>query len=207
LFLSEYLNPLGYKVFPVSLPEKLLAVCSGLAEYGKNNITYVEGMGSFYSPVAFLSDLPCTGDEWFEPGIMEKCHNCKACLIKCPTGAITADRFLIYAEKCLVFHNERSSDYPFPGWINNNFHNCVVGCMLCQQFCPVDKPFLNWFDGNEEFSKEESLLIMQGAAIDLLPSETKAKLERLELVEYYNLLPRNLGVLFEQRNSGSINND
>ena len=29
------------------LPEKLLAVCAGLARYGRNNIAYVDGWGSF----------------------------------------------------------------------------------------------------------------------------------------------------------------
>jgi len=45
---KTHLNPRGYRLQKVRLPEKLLAVRSGLARYGKNNITYVAGMGSFH---------------------------------------------------------------------------------------------------------------------------------------------------------------
>ena len=44
-FLNTDLKPQGYQIEKVRLPDKLLAVHSGLAQYGKNNITYVKGMG------------------------------------------------------------------------------------------------------------------------------------------------------------------
>jgi epoxyqueuosine reductase len=37
---------------------KRLAVRSGLARYGRNNVTYVEGMGSFLELSASLTDMP-----------------------------------------------------------------------------------------------------------------------------------------------------
>lgn len=192
---KNFLNPLGYRAETADIPEKLLAVKSGLAEYGRNNITYVKGMGSFYSPAAFYSDIPCNTDDWFEPKMMDRCGSCKACLLKCPTGAISSERFLLHAEKCLVFHNERAPEIPFPEWIDPSAHNAVVGCMICQQYCPEDKPFLNWFEGNETFSDEETLQILEGIPFEELNSVTKEKLERLELVDYYKMLPRNLRVL------------
>jgi epoxyqueuosine reductase len=42
--LGEILRPRGYDLKKIRLPEKLLAACSGLAEYGKNNVTYVREM-------------------------------------------------------------------------------------------------------------------------------------------------------------------
>jgi epoxyqueuosine reductase len=193
--LLSFLIPLGYKAFMADLPEKLLAVRSGMAEYGRNNITYVKEMGSFYSPAAFYSDMPCDTDCWCEPKMMDRCGNCLSCIIKCPAGAISSERFLLHAEKCLVFHNERAPGIPFPEWIDPAWHNAVVGCMTCQQYCPEDKPFLNWFEGNETFSDEETSQIMEGVPFEELSSATKEKLERLELVDYYKMLPRNLGVL------------
>lgn len=193
--LLDFLNLIGYNAEIVNIPEKLLSVRSGIAEYGRNNITYVKGMGSFYSPAAFFSDMPCNTDYWYEPKMMDRCINCKACLLKCPTGAITSERFLLFAEKCLVFHNERSHEIPFPGWIDPSSHNAIVGCMICQQYCPEDKTFLDWFDGNEIFSEEETLQILQGVSYKELNSTTKEKLERLELADYYKMLPRNLNVL------------
>lgn len=126
--------------------------------------------------------------------MMDSCHNCRICQTKCPSGAITSDRFLIQAEKCLVFHNERSPEHPFPGWIDPSWHNCLIGCMLCQEYCPENKEFLDWFAGNESFSHEETALFLNGTSEDGLPAETRTKLERLGLLYALDMLPRNLGV-------------
>ncbi|MBM4430416.1 MAG: hypothetical protein FJ026_08745 [Chloroflexi bacterium] len=194
--LRDWLSGQGYRLTKASLPQKALAVRSGLAEYGRNNITYVPDWGSFYQPVAFFSDLPCADDDWREPRLMEHCEDCHACQLKCPTGAIGTDRFLLHAERCLVYHNERSGQYPFPAWIDPAWHNCLMGCMLCQRYCPVDKPLLDWFDGDDEFSAEETALLMKPAAPDELSPELKVRLERLGLLDSLDALPRNLGVFF-----------
>jgi epoxyqueuosine reductase len=196
--LGNILAPEGYRLAQARLPQKLLFTRSGLAEYGRNNISYVPGMGSFYQPTVFFSDLPCEQDAWGEPRMLERCQTCKACMIKCPTGAISEDRFLLHAERCLVFHNERSASLPFPAWIDSAAHNSPVGCMLCQQFCPEDKPFLDWFEGDMDFDLDETSLIMQGTPMEQLPHDTRQKLEQLELMDYLDKLPRNLGVLFQR---------
>jgi epoxyqueuosine reductase len=198
-WLASSLAPAGYRLVTAKLPQKLLAVCSGLAEYGRNNITYVPGMGSFHQPVAWFSDLPPPEpDTWRAPKMMERCETCRACQLKCPTGAIGEDRFLLHAERCLVYHNERSGEHPFPSWIDPAAHNSVMGCMICQRYCPEDKPFLDWFEGDEEFSGEETALLLHGAKPEQLLPETRAKLERLELLDSLDALPRNVGVLLER---------
>ena len=116
--LAEVLESGGYRAAKAVLPKKLLAVRSGLAAYGKNNITYVPGMGSFHGLVAVFSDLPAPEGTWRDAEMMEACHKCAACRRHCPTGAIDADRFLLRAERCLTFHNEKPVDVPFPGWID-----------------------------------------------------------------------------------------
>lgn len=197
--LNDLLCPAGYRVAGALLPDKSLAAHSGLAEYGRNNIGYVPGMGSFYQATVYFSDLPCTDDPWREPRMMARCETCRACLIQCPTGAITEERFLLHAERCIVYHNERSFIHPFPAWIDPAAHNCLVGCMICQQFCPEDKAFLGWFEDNEEFSQQETTLLMRGVTADQLPAGTRAKLERLELLDSLENLPRNLGVFFNAK--------
>ena len=196
--LGKLLAPEGFRVVPARLPQKLLAVHSGLAEYGRNNITYISGLGSFYQPTVFFSDMPVEEDCWLEPRMMARCESCKACLIKCPTGAIAEDRFLLHAERCLVFHNERSASQPFPDWIKQGAHNSIMGCMLCQQFCPEDRPFLDWFEGGEEFNEEETTMLLSGIEKKLLPGITREKLERLELLDDLEKLPRNLGILLRR---------
>ena len=188
----------GYRLAPAVLPKKLLAVHSGLGAYGRNNICYVDGMGSFHQLVAFYSDLPCQEDHWQELRMMESCQKCSACLCYCPTGAITADRFLLRAERCLTFLNEKPGDVSFPTWLDPSWHECLVGCLHCQRECPQNQDFLEWVEEGEEFSAEETALLLQGAALERLPAATVEKLQRCDLVDVLDVIPRNLGVLLDQ---------
>jgi len=194
--LTGILGPENYRVAQALLPEKLLAVHSGMGSYGRNNICYVGGMGSFHQLVAFYTDFSSREDSWQESKLMKSCEKCSACLRSCPTGAITPKRFLLHAERCISFHNERIGD--FPGWIDPSWHNCIVGCLLCQTVCPENKDFLQWVEEKEEFSREETDPLLEGKQLDRLPSLVIRKLERLELIEYLNVLPRNLSVLLNK---------
>lgn len=196
--LAKILGAKGYHVARTKIPLKLLATRSGLAEYGRNNISYVQGMGSFLQLVAVYSDLPCKKDNWQKPQMMKRCKHCQACLRNCPTGAIASDRFLLHAERCIVFHNEKKGDIPFPTWMKTSWHNCLVGCLHCQRVCPEDKEFLQWIEEKEEFTEEETTLILEGTPHERLQSETVRKLEHLDLLDSLNSLPRNLGVFFRR---------
>jgi len=191
--LADVLEPKGYEIASALLPVKLLSARSGLCFYGKNNICFVPGMGSFHRLMAFYSDLPCLEDIWRESVMLEDCENCSACLNACPTGAITSDRFLIKAERCLTFLNEGSSD--FPDWLDPSWHNCLVGCLNCQKACPQNMDFLEWIQPGAEFSEEETSLILDEVPLKKLPAATAKKLEKLYLLEYNDILPRNLRVL------------
>jgi epoxyqueuosine reductase len=193
--LAESLEPAGYRVALAVLPKKLLAVHSGLGVYGRNNLCYVPGMGSFHRLVALCSDLPCPENEWRELEMMESCHKCFACQRHCPTGAITAERFLLHAERCLTFHNERPNEIDFPSWIDGSWHNRVIGCFHCQAVCPQNRGFLEWVEEGAAFSEEETDLIMQGLPLDQLPSALAEKVARFDIVGLLEVLPRNLAVL------------
>jgi epoxyqueuosine reductase len=194
--LEAHLGPQGYRLQKVRLPQKLLAVRSGLAQYGKNNITYVKGSGSFHRPVVFISDFPCEADSWGEPAVLEHCEKCSACMKTCPTDAIGSDRFLLHAERCLTYLNERPKD--FPAWLSPSWHNSLVGCMICQKVCPANKEVLKWTESGATFDREETALILDGVPDDRLPRETLDKLKNLDMMEYYDVLGRNLRVLIEQ---------
>ena len=196
--LNELLKTGGYRAVSARLPEKSLAVHSGLAEYGKNNICYIPGMGSFFQIVTFCSDLPCPEDPWRAPCVMNRCTSCRACQEHCPTGAITPDRFLLHAERCLVYHNEKAADHPFPAWIDPAVHHCIIGCMRCQQVCPEDKEVLGWFDEDVEFSHEETDMLTDGVLKEKLPAATRQKLEQLELLDWHETLQRNLAVFIQR---------
>jgi epoxyqueuosine reductase len=193
--LAKWFNHEGYSLVKTQLPLKTLAVFSGLAQYGRNNICYVPGMGSFLQLVGAFSDLPCEKDPWSEPQMLNRCKSCTACLKYCPTGAITKDRFLLHAEKCLTWHNESAND--FPDWINPSWHHCLIGCMKCQAICPENKTVINWFEDRVEFSEEETILLTQHLPLDHFPSVTVTKIKSLQINEDFRVLCRNLSILIE----------
>jgi len=197
-FLTDLLKPSGHSVEFARLPQKTLAIRAGLAEYGRNNITYIQGLGSFHRLFTFYSDFPYEQDGWQELRMMDLCKECSACVRKCPTGAIPEDRFLLRAERCLTFHNEHPVDVPFPDWIDPSWHNCLVGCLHCQKVCPANEKVIKWTEPGPTFSEEETKLLLSGMAVEDLPEETKLKVEDHGLGYYLSVYPRNLGVILER---------
>lgn len=193
---AELLSRDGFSWARTMLPLKPLAVRSGLGEYGRNNLCYVPGMGSFLQLVAVYSDLRCEETGWRDPVRMDQCEGCDLCRRACPTDAIAVDRFLLHGERCLVYHNEKPGAIPFPAWLAASWHNCVVGCMHCQRVCPLNQEFLGWVGAEEEFSEEETATLLTGGPAESLPASTFTKLQRLSLDEYLDSLPRNLAVFF-----------
>lgn len=193
--IEDIVNANGYELHRAALPLKLLAVYTGMAKYGKNNITYVEGLGSFVRLKAFLSDMPANGSDWSQPQVMRECDDCKACVNACPTGAIVPDRFPIHAERCITFFNEGPEE--FPEWIDTAWHNSLVGCMKCQLVCPVNKPFTSWVERGEDFDEAETELILNRVPVDRMPPETVRKLNRSYMADYLDVLPRNLRALLK----------
>jgi epoxyqueuosine reductase len=198
VLLGELLGKKGYRIAATGLPLKLLAARSGLVQYGRNNITYVPGMGSFLQLVAVYSDMPCVQDSWQEPEMMAACKSCEQCRKACPTGAIPSDRFLLRAERCIVFHNEKPGNIPFPAWMKPEWHNCIEGCLHCQRACPLDREFMKWIEGEEEFSEQETTMILNGVDRESLPADTAGKLQHLSILDDLGILPRNLGVFFRE---------
>jgi epoxyqueuosine reductase len=195
--LERLLKPEGYHLEEKRLPDKLLGVHSGLARYGKNNITYVPGMGSLHRLVVFVSDLPCVEDNWGELKTLKACDGCTACMDACPTGAIVSDRFLIHAERCITFHNERIGK--FPKWLDPSWHNCLVGCLYCQNACPMNQKLLNWIEDGATFTEAETAYFLNGVPKDNMPNATVAKLGMLGMMEYVDVLGRNLEAVIKNQ--------
>jgi epoxyqueuosine reductase len=191
--LEGWLREDGYRLAKPKLPLKTLAVRSGLADYGRNNLCFVRGMGSFLQLVGAFTDLPCEDDPWREPQALDRCAACVACQRRCPTGAIAADRFLLRAERCLTYHNEAAAD--FPDWIDPSWHHCLIGCMRCQTVCPENTAVRDWVEDRAEFSEPETALLLQRVPLDLLPAETTAKVRSLQINEDYRPLCRNLSLI------------
>ncbi len=196
-FFTGLLESKGHHIAQAFLLRKLLAVCSGLAEYGKNNITYIRGFGSYHRLASFYSDMVCEQDEWREPVMMERCNTCKACTLNCPSGAINPERFLLHAERCMTYFDEKPADVPFPAWVKKEWHDCLVGCMRCQSICPENQDVKDWIEEGEDFSEEETELLMSGIKAGELPQSLREKLNKCDLLDMLDCFPRNLGVFFE----------
>jgi epoxyqueuosine reductase len=125
---------------------------------------------------------------------MEACAQCRACEKSCPTGALSSERFMIRAEKCLTYFNE--GEEAFPEWLKPTWHNALVGCLRCQQVCPQNKGVKDWIENEAAFDETETELLLKSALKEALAAETVAKLEKIGLLEYGEMLSRNLRVLF-----------
>jgi epoxyqueuosine reductase len=186
----------GLFIEDAKLPLRPLAVFSGLAQYGRNNITYIKNMGSFFRLKAFLSNIEPGKENAINLSFKDDCEKCNICIKACPTKAISQDHFLINAERCITYLNEKPNI--FPEWINPKWHNCLIGCMRCQFYCPLNLEFRNTRDGRIEFDSYETELIISSTPLEELPHESIRKLEYLNLKDDFNLLPRNLSVLLNK---------
>jgi len=195
--LKEAFLPEKHWIARALLPVKLLAVRSGLAQYGRNNITYIPKYGSFHTLAAVYSDFESPEDHWQEKIALPKCEKCRACLKACPTGAICEDRFLIRVERCLTLHSEKAPSHPFPDWIPLSAHNSIIGCMRCQNACPYDKDIIDWHRDLGEFSEEETAYLLKGEFKGAKAKAMDRKLKRVGLD--LSIFPRNLEVHIRQR--------
>lgn len=182
--------------FAPDLPLKRLAVRSGLSIYGRNNITYVDGMGSFFSYAAYYTDIPFEADDWTEMKQADICTHCTLCITSCPTGAIRHNRFLIDNEKCLSYLNESPDD--FPDWVPVSAHHSVYDCLKCQMKCPMNKAYVNNIDVTVKFNEAETALLLERGASDSFPDALRRKTGILGFDAWIAAIPRNLEILFGQ---------
>jgi epoxyqueuosine reductase len=185
----------GHRASRLRVPKKRLAACSGLVRYGRNNITYVPGMGSFHRLAVLCTEFPCEEDDWGPPLALERCEHCRLCTNACPSGAIAEDRFLLRAELCITNWNEQPREVPFPEWLDRSWHNSVVGCMVCQNICPENRKVLDYCEAGPVFTEQETALLLAGTPSADLPTTLERKLKKWDLMRWLDLMPRNLGVL------------
>jgi epoxyqueuosine reductase len=179
--------------WPVVLPKKMLAAMCGLGKYGRNNILYIEGMGSCHRLTVFGTDMVCTDEiEYASDLRMERCSKCGVCIKQCPTGAVGRDSTLIDADGCLTFYNEMKCE--MPEWIHDDWHNSLIGCIRCQEKCPANRGSWNRKKVGR-FSGDETRMIMKAETFEALDAELRNKLAELNLDRYFHVLSRNISLL------------
>jgi epoxyqueuosine reductase len=202
LVFKKIIQEKGYKIHLAgNLHLKLLAVRSGLGKYGRNNICYVDNMGSMMSLFAYFTDYPFEIDNWTELNMMDECKTCRICVDNCPTNAIPApsdENFVINAGKCIPVYNEIKGI--FPDWIPPNAHNALIGCMRCQLPCPGNHEVIKLTENFEDISEKETKMILDGIFDEELINNLSKKLKMFTPPDADRLLPvirRNLSVLIK----------
>ena len=76
--------------------------------------------------------------------------------------------------------------------------------MRPELLCPRSSYLVKWVEGDHIFSEEETALILNSTPADRLPSETAKKLERLDIIEYADVLGRNLAALLWRQEPSSL---
>jgi epoxyqueuosine reductase len=185
--LNRLLGPRGYRAIFARVPQKIAATRSGLARYGRNNITYVPSCGSLHMLVTYYSDMPCSGDTWQEPEMLPLCRTCSACARACPSSAISGDGYTLRQDRCITLYSGYSGDFDLPGWLEPAWIECLIGCMKCQRICPENRVYVNWIEENETFSREETNLLRQGLTVETVPAPIRDKLDRLDLIRFFGL--------------------
>jgi len=201
-YITSAVQAAGYKINrETRLPLKNIAVQSGMAQYGRNNIVYVDGMGSALALLAFSTDAPpCDTTTWSEHIVSQACDGCKICITLCPTDAIIPDKFLIDSHKCLTRLAQLEDD--FPEWVPPTAHHSTYYCLMCQARCPMNK-------GQKtidiSFNEKETARILDGGpySSDDVSEELSKKIGLLNFGKLATA-PRNLRVLFDAMDNGHV---
>lgn len=146
----------------IEAPLKAVASRLGLVRYGRNNVTYAPPFGSYLQLLGYLTDadLPIEpGWQPREPCLLDECDGCGVCEAVCPTGAVTSERVLLHAERCLTLANETAGAWP--SWVPSTAHHCLIGCLHCQRFCPANAE-LPVENSGVAFSEEETTVLLAG---------------------------------------------
>jgi epoxyqueuosine reductase len=192
--LKKAISGLNCRLELLSAPLKILANRMGLISYGRNNIGYIDGIGSYFQLVGLVSDkrfgkksLPAMPAE----PLLPRCRDCRICAAACPTGAIDRERILLHAEKCYTLFSE--SPNPIPEHLKPPSPRCLIGCLRCQELCPENKGLLRYEKAAVSFDEVETAAFLgttpaAGPAFE----RAQAKFQTLGLTEGLPVFARNL---------------
>lgn len=151
------------------LPERYIAMKSGVGFIGKNNMIITEKYGSYVFLGEIITDLEIEEDIPKE----NLCGECRECIKACPTKSIkninekNLKGILNNSKICLSYITQKKDiDFPFIKLMDGR----LFGCDSCQESCPYNK------DINNKIIKEfESIDYMDKVNLEELLNLDNAK--------------------------------
>ena len=137
--LTRFIEEQGVHVLgTIPLPDRASAARAGVATFGRNNFTYVDGYGSFVVLTSFAVDVELEPDE-----PTERCAcppDCRRCVDACPTHAM-ADDGALNPDRCVLRNNFSPDEAVFED-VFDLMGTRIHGCDFCQTACPRNKRVL-----------------------------------------------------------------
>lgn len=124
--------------------DRAVAGRSGLGWYGKHTCIIVPGHGSWVMLGELLLDLELEPDAPLD----RNCGSCRACLDRCPTGAIVGP-YELDSTRCISFQTIEQRG-AIPVELREHFGSWVFGCDECQEVCPYTSAAQQTFDSELE---------------------------------------------------------
>ncbi len=120
------------------------AMKAGLGVIRRNNFFYTKS-GSWVTLQGWVIDKKL---ELIETSNLPKCSdNCNRCIKACPSGSLSAPYTMSPTECVSYLTTFGGRDLPNEP-LSKKFGNCIYGCDICQQVCPMNKG--KWQE-NEDF--------------------------------------------------------
>lgn len=92
--------------------------------------------------------------------------------------------------------NEKDSSESFPSWVKPEWHNAIVGCMLCQRACPYNRHALRWVEEGASFTEEETANLLRRRRSEGSERRIRRKVASAGLD--ISTFPRNLAAILER---------
>ncbi|MDR2483566.1 MAG: hypothetical protein LBD08_08060, partial [Treponema sp.] len=132
------------------VPEKPLALASGLGVLGRNGLVLTEEAGSLVILAAMTLPFTLEGDEPYPSlagGGFPFCTVCAAegldalpCRAACPTGALNGDGSM-NAARCIQWYASGKGE-AVPPLVRERWGNRLYGCTACQDVCVYNRRFI-----------------------------------------------------------------